>query len=228
MLLIILLIAIGIWYYKKQQKIYYESSYYKITHNSLFGVYSDSGKLGEYLIYKRLKNFEEDGCKFLFNLYIPKGINETTEIDVLMIARRGLIVFESKNYSGWIFGSEHSQKWTQTLPAGRKSKKFHFFNPILQNKGHINNLKKLLDEDIPMYSIITFSERCTLKDVPQNTKELKIINRDLVMNAMKSIAYNSPVVIDESKINEIYDKLYPYTQVNENVKVQHIQDIRNR
>lgn len=192
----------------------------------MLSVYYDKGKLGEYLIYKRLKNFEECGYKFLFNLYIPKGNNETTEIDVLMITQRGLIVFESKNYSGWIFGNEYSQKWTQTLPAGGKSQKFHFFNPIIQNKAHMNNLKKLLNENIPMYSIIAFSERCILKNVPQNTKELKIINRNLVMNAMKSIENSSDIVMDETKISEIYNKLYPYTQVSENAKMQHIQNIQ--
>ncbi len=227
-MLLILLIIIGIWYYKKKEKIYQESSYYKITHNSYLNIYFDKGKFGEYQIYKKLRGFEAGGCKILFNLYIPKENGETTEIDVLMIARRGLIVFESKNYSGWIFGNEYSQKWTQTLPAGRRARKFYFFNPILQNKGHINNLKKLLNESIPMFSIITFSERCTLKKVPTNTRELKIINRGNVMSALKSIADNSPEVIDEVKINEIYDKLYPYTQVSESVKVRHIQQIKNR
>lgn len=227
-MLLILLIIIGIWYYKKQEKTYQESSYYKITHNNYLNIYFDKGKFGEYQIYKKLRGFEAGGCKFLFNLYIPKENGETTEIDVLMIARRGLIVFESKNYSGWIFGNEYSQKWTQTLPAGRKAQKFYFFNPILQNKGHINNLKKLLNEAIPMFSIIAFSERCTLKRVPTNTRELKIINRGNVMSALKSIADNSPEVIDEVKINEIYDKLYSYTQVSESVKAEHIQQIKNR
>lgn len=227
-MLLILLIIIGIWYYKKQEKTYQESSYYKITHNSYLNIYFDKGKFGEYQIYKKLRGFEAGGCKFLFNLYIPRENGETTEIDVLMIVRRGLIVFESKNYSGWIFGNEYSQKWTQTLPAGRRARKFYFFNPILQNKGHINNLKKLLNESIPMFSIITFSERCTLKKVPTNTRELKIINRGNVMSALKSIADNSPEVMDEAKINEIYDKLYPYIQVSESIKFQHIQQIKNR
>ena len=71
------------------------------------------------MIYKYLKDFENQGAKFLFNIYIPKKGNETTEIDVLMISSKGLFVFESKNYSGWIFGGDNQKYWYQTLPSNR-------------------------------------------------------------------------------------------------------------
>ena len=97
-------------------------------------------------------------------------------IAVLLITIKGLFVFESKNYSGWILGSETQKNWTQTLPKGRgKNQKEYFYNPILQNKGHINTLKKILKQNVPIYSIITFSERCTLKKVPAKTGFVKII-----------------------------------------------------
>jgi hypothetical protein len=79
----------------------------------------DKGRNGEYQIYKRLRNHENKGGKFLFNCYLPKENGETTEIDVLLINKNGIFVFESKNYSGWIFGDEKSKNWTQTLPQGR-------------------------------------------------------------------------------------------------------------
>ena len=90
-----------------------------------------------------------------------RGIKEeTTEIDVLMISPKGLFVFESKNYSGWIFGSENQKNWYQTLPAGRgRSHKENFYNPIMQNRSHIKHLKAFLGTDIPVRSIIVFSDR---------------------------------------------------------------------
>ena len=96
----------------------------------------------------------------LTNVYIPKNDGTTTEIDLLMINKTGIYVFESKNYSGWIFGDEKSKNWTQTLKGGKKNK---FFNPILQNRAHINALKKLV-KDVDsnnFYSYIVFSDRCT-------------------------------------------------------------------
>ena len=71
------------------------------------------------MIWRVLKGFERKGGKFLFNLYIPKLNDETTEVDVVLIHPKGFFVIESKNYNGWIFGSEKNRYWTQTLPMGR-------------------------------------------------------------------------------------------------------------
>ena len=109
-----------------------------------------------------MKCFENDGAKFLFNVYIPKDNGETTEIDVLMISPKGIFVFESKNYSGWIFGSEQDEDWTQSLFCrGHEPQKEHFFNPVLQNKWHIKHLCELLKiKQEHVYSVIVFSDRC--------------------------------------------------------------------
>ena len=95
------------------------------------------GNYGEYLTYKKLRKQEEQGARFLFNCYLPAKKDETSEVDVIMIADSGIYVFESKNYSGWIFGSEQSKSWTQTLPNGKKARKERFYKPIMQNKTHI-------------------------------------------------------------------------------------------
>lgn len=81
--------------------------------------------------------------KLLANIYIPKNDHSTTEIDLLMINKTGAYVFESKNYSGWIFGDDRSRYWMQVLGSGRKSK---FFNPILQNKAHVIAARGLLKD----------------------------------------------------------------------------------
>lgn len=83
--------------------LYRRSSYYQVTRRRFSEL--DAGSYGEYLIYVRLKVFEKTGGRFLFNLYIPKLDGGTTEIDVVLIHPGGLFVFESKNFSGWIFGN---------------------------------------------------------------------------------------------------------------------------
>lgn len=150
----------------KKDKEYKNCAYYQITKHPYFSVKHNTGRYGEYLTYKYLKKFETNGAKFLFNIYIPKENGETTEIDVLMICKKGLFVFESKNYSGWVFGSENQKNWYQILPAGRgRSHKENFYNPIMQNRSHIKHLKAFLGEQVPMRSIIVFSDRCKLKNV---------------------------------------------------------------
>ena len=209
---------------------YKSSSYYRITKASPIQLFCDKGKLGEYLTYKHLRGTEKNGAKFLFNVYIPKGDGETTEIDVLMIHAMGLFVFESKNYSGWIFGSENQKNWYQTLPQGRgRSHKESFYNPIMQNRTHIKHLKALVGEEIPTHSIITFSERCTLKKVEVKSEDIRVINRDMVCDAVASIcARSEAAVLSNEQICDIYNKLYPYTQVSNAVKEQHVQNIEKK
>lgn len=52
------------------------------------------------------------------NCYIPKTDGTTAEIDIIMVHPTGVYVFESKNYSGYIFGSLNQKMWTQTLHIG--------------------------------------------------------------------------------------------------------------
>lgn len=213
-----------------QYRRYIRCSYYQVTKNSPLQVYLDKGKLGEYMTYKYLRGAENNGAKFLFNIYIPKGEEETTEIDVLMIHAKGLFVFESKNYSGWIFGNEYHKNWYQTLPKGRgRSQKETFYNPVMQNRGHIKHLKALLGEDVPMHSVITFSERCTLKSVEVKSADVSVINRGDVYHTVASICskIENPLLSDE-QIIVMYEKLYPYTQVDAATKTQHIENVEKK
>ena len=209
-----------------RKKAYHEGAYYQITKTPYHGLQSDLGKYGEYLIYKQLKHLEETGGKFLFNLYIPKENEETTEIDVLLICPKGLFVFESKNYSGWIFGNEFQKTWTQTLPQGRDSRKEHFYNPIWQNQAHMKHLKNLLGEHLSMRSVIVFSERCTLKNVNVQSIDIHVINRYDIKDLFSTLCGEDiPDSLTETEIADIYNKLYSYTQVSSEVKTQHIANI---
>ena len=212
-----------------KNKEYKKCTYYQITKLPYFSVRRDIGKYGEYLTYKYLKKFETNGAKFLFNVYIPKENGETTEIDVLMICSKGVFVFESKNYSGWIFGSETQKNWYQTLPKGRgRSHKECFYNPIMQNRSHIKCLKAFINEEIPMRSIIVFSDRCTLKSVQVKSADISVINRYNVYPVVSRICEQIPdVLLTQTDIALIYDKLYPYTQVDKSIKEQHITNIHN-
>lgn len=218
---ILVIVALFLW-----NKEYQKGAYYQVTKNSYFAMRSDLGKYGEYLIYKQLKHLEETGGKFLFNLYIPKENEETTEIDVLLICSKGLFVFESKNYSGWIFGNEFEKTWTQTLPQGRSSHKEHFYNPIWQNQAHMKHLKNLLGDQIPMRSVIVFSERCTLKNVNIQAIDIHVINRYDIKDLFSALCGEDiPDSLSEAEIGDIYNKLYPYTQVGDAIKEQHIANI---
>jgi len=208
---------------------YKKTSYYYITKNRYVSVLLDKGRYGEYLTYKRLRNLESSGGKFLFNVYIPKSNGETTEIDVLLICSKGVFVFESKNYSGWIFGTDTQKNWYQTLSNGKgKIRKELFYNPIMQNQSHIKHLKNYIGQQIPMHSIIVFSDRCKLKNIQIKSNDVVVINRYNIARTVGAILKEiESDLLSESEISEIYSKLFSLSQVDENTKAKHIADIKD-
>lgn len=228
-LILFLPLGISILILISRHRRYQKSAYYQITKVPYFSLSHDLGKLGEYLTYTHLKRFEKDGAKFLFNVYIPKWNGETTEIDVLMISKKGIFVLESKNYSGWIFGSENQKNWCQTLPAGKgKSHKEYFYNPIMQNQSHIRHLQAWIGKPVLTHSIIVFSKRCTLKNIEVTSAGIQVIKRNEIASVISKIYKTTPDdQLSEAEISALYQKLYPYTQVNEKVKKQHIANIQN-
>lgn len=187
--------------------------------------HDDPGEFGEYLITYALENNNIDGyLKVLKNLYIPIGYGKTTEIDVVMIHRKGIFVFESKNYSGWIFGSRNDRYWTQSLKGGQKNR---FYNPILQNQTHINALSRILKIDSDKFiSMIIFSERCTLKKIPEDEQNLMIMKRKEVVDSTNAKLMFSDRIFSEEEVDDLYEKLKMYSDVNEEIKQKHINDFK--
>ncbi len=185
------------------------------------------GSYGERLTVRKLKWVQLFGRKgkVLRNVYLPKDNGETSEIDVLFITQKGIFVFESKNYSGWIFGDEKSRNWTAMLPNRQKNQ---FYNPIMQNKTHMKWLGNYVGEDIPLFSIIVFSERCELKKVTVNSEDIKVIKRDRTYATVREIWNKSPDALPEEKIDELYNKLNELTNVDAAVKEDHIANIEKK
>lgn len=226
-LLILIIVGGGILFFRA--KGYRESSYRRLTGESFLSVWTDKGKYGEYLTYDALKEFEKEGAKFLFNLYIPKKNGETTEIDLMMISRKGIFVFESKNYGGWIFGKESQRNWTQVLPSGNGTRKESFYNPIMQNRTHIRNLVALIGEEYPTRSIIVFSERCELKEIDVESADFRVVKRDELRRAVLDVyRRETQDLLSTAQIETVYQRLLPFTQVGDDVKARHIENIQKR
>lgn len=189
--------------------------------------YENKGQFGEYLTEYALTNHNIDGhFVVLKNLYLPM-MGKTTEIDLLMLHEKGIFVFECKNYSGWIYGSEEQLKWTQCFKNGTKE---YFYNPIKQNRTHIRVLAEVLHiaED-KFSSYIVFSERCTLKKIPILVGEdITIVQQpDMLHTLRKRLRHFSPVY-SEADINRMASVLEPFTNVTAAEKQQHIEDLHTK
>ena len=188
------------------------------------------GRHGEKLTEKELKKVSFFGRKgrTLRNVYIPKENGETSEIDVMFICQKGIFVFESKNYSGWIFGNERDQYWTTSLSNRQKNR---FYNPIKQNRTHLKWLGNYLSSfgvEVPLFSIIVFSERCELKKITTFSEDVYVIKRDRTYKTVKKIWNSSEDKLSQEQVEMIFEKLSPLTNVDEAVKEAHVRDIENK
>jgi predicted RNA-binding Zn-ribbon protein involved in translation (DUF1610 family) len=208
---------------------YRSSDYYTETKNKYGDVTDDTGAFGEYMTAKQLENFMFKGARLLYNTYLvtEKG---STEIDCIMVHTSGIYVIESKNYSGWIFGNEKDKYWTQSLLSGkgRKSKKIKFYNPILQNAGHIKNIRKVVNSDsIPIHSLIVFSQRCELKKVTFSDSNAFVIKRKYLKRTVKMIDKKYANALTREQVEQISKKLSEKSIKTETIKEEHIERVQS-
>lgn len=118
------------------------------------------GKIGEFHINFLLKRFlDNEDFHLLKNITIPCK-SGTTQIDHILISKYGIFVVETKNYKGWIFGSEKQKTWTQVI----YKKSYKFQNPLHQNYKHLKCLEDILGiSDHYFFSVIIFSNEATFK-----------------------------------------------------------------
>lgn len=214
----------GILLYLLVQKLKFDNSmYHKETGYTFRHVFFEKGFRGEYETWRNLSGYASSGARFLFNCYIPKKNGETTEIDMIMIHRTGIYVIESKNYSGWIFGNESDQMWTQSLAEGEKSRKERFYNPVRQNASHIRYLSELLKvEGSVFYSLIVFSKRCELKSVTTEVSRISVVKRNNLKSTLSNIVKNRSVLLSDEETDRIYHVLINYCNVSNQEKKDHI------
>lgn len=167
--------------------------------------------------------------KLLSDLYIPKdGGRRTTQIDALLLHESGIYCFECKNLSGKITGSKGTDKWEQVKLSGEK--KF-FFNPIIQNDGHLNDLKcflKIGKDDFRSYSCIVFGVHSILASTPGDFANVSFHYINTLRNELTADLRNRKTVYSKSEIDQWMKKLFSCVNVSENVRLSHKRDVQRR
>ncbi len=161
------------------------------------------GFLGETVINVAMwLKLEKDVYHRLNNVTLPLANGGSTQIDHVIVSVYGVFVIETKNYKGWIYGSEKQKQWTQAFPNGSK---FKFQNPLRQNYLHIKTLADLLGLELSYFhSMIAFIGECELKtrdELPENVltsgmasyvkkKQDEILTEDEVESIVEQINSN--------------------------------------
>ena len=140
------------------------------------------------LIPKLLDKCGIDKRVIYHDLYIRKENGTYTQIDLAVPTPQGIIVFEVKDYSGWIFGNGNSKYWMQILAYGQE--KHQFYNPIWQNRKHINAIRKLMpnNQGVPFFNIVVFYGDSEFKDLNYDaTGRVRVIYSTQVADVIKDI-----------------------------------------
>lgn len=96
----------------------------------------------------------------IINNVMVKTAYGTSQIDHVIVSIYGIFVIETKNYKGWITGTENSEQWVKNMYG----KKYSFRNPIKQNYGHVKSLSQTLNLPESMFiPIVVFSMNADLK-----------------------------------------------------------------
>lgn len=175
------------------------------------------GCIGEKIVATRLCTLPKQKYKVLNDILLETE-NGTTQIDHVVISVYGIFVIETKNYKGWITGSEYGDFWTQNMYGN----KYRFRNPLKQNYAHVKALEQKLeipeDKFIP---IVVFSSRSTIK---VNTKS-PVIYMGQIRRKIKR--YNDEMFF-ENELDVLVDKLLSFNITSKEARKEHVKQIKTK
>ena len=153
------------------------------------------GLEGEKIVKRILKN---SGFKYIDDIYL-KTERGTTQIDGVVVCESGIFVLEIKNIRGAIHGDIEKTTWVNK----RDSIEYRSYSPILQNTGHIRNLRRELNYDGILNNLVLFPDDTEIE-----------VNTDRVINYGSLTSYlKGGKVLDSEEIDYWYGYL---TQIKTN------------
>ncbi len=123
-----------------------------------------AGKDGERIVAKILKSYAWPRSYKVFNdVYLPL-YDKLTQIDHILVGFFGILVIETKNTRGEIYAQPNEKQWA--IVNGGKKK--YIYNPLMQNKTHVEAIRHLLISnkvfkiDIDSLVVFTSGKKATL------------------------------------------------------------------
>lgn len=162
------------------------------------------------------------------DLYVEKHNGKYSQIDAVVVTKVGIVVIEVKDYSGAIFGTGHQNYWMHILAHGRD--RYRFYNPVLQNRGHIETLRSRLRSaaDVPFHSVIIFYGDCDLRDVGYIPSDTYIGYAGELKRIMKGILKKNPTVVYRN-MEKVVGILKESVENGKNRKIvkRHIEEVKS-
>jgi len=169
-------------------------------------------------------------AKILKNIYCPKPDGSTSEIDIVMICKDGIFLFEAKNFSARISGNWSSDKLIATYENG---KQIEILNPVIQNSYHFQHLRKLLGINPTQHAIknivvlgdsVKFDREEIKKTIPGYAHVCQFKG---IIKAVENKRLISKDVFKESQVQSLFDTISNELSYSPERKAKHIQNIRD-
>lgn len=116
-----------------------------------------AGMWGEKVVNYHLRPLLRQDEYLLANLLLPLKNGHKTEIDCVLITRKGIFCIETKNWVGHISGSDDDEYWLQEYDDPYMSDRRHK-NPVKQNEGHCAVLERLLNNRFDVNGAVIFAD----------------------------------------------------------------------
>lgn len=187
----------------------------------------EHGRYGEFQLWRRARKVLGKDATWLCNVYLPKKDGSTCEVDLVAVTTRGIFVFESKNYSGWIYADAKQPYWYQMIRTNlrRPPKKYTFFSPLMQNSMHLHCLQNVLPQyKEKIYPYTVFGNRCRLKKM-DGVQEDAVCKVGKLNSRLKK---HPKDILVRKEIEIINQMLSPYTRITYGDKLKHIANIQRK
>ena len=122
------------------------------------------GIKGERKAFAFIKSIIRKDEYLLTNVLLPISEDNFSEIDCVLISRKGLFCIEIKNWSGIIKGNEQDYHW-YLARFDRKNIFEERYNPVKQNQKHCDYLEELFEHKYSVDNIVIFSDLDNLKRI---------------------------------------------------------------
>jgi hypothetical protein len=198
------------------------------------------GRIGEKRVDKQLKKCAINYGGVEMTDLMFEDDRSTSQIDNLLLTQKALYVVEVKNYNGHIYGNQLNNNWTMTVKhvntkrskSGKKYRKTHiskhtFYNPLRQNKTHINKIKKIIPSDIPIVNIVVFGNKAVLKDVSHN-KDVYVVNTKRLTKLIAQLENEFRVSYNLINQVEIIDTFYSFNITDKKERKAHVKRLKKK
>ena len=176
------------------------------------------GKQGENSVARILKKLPKKEYRVINDVVLPTPYG-SSQIDHIVVSPYGIFVIETKNYCGGIYGTEHGEYWTKNVYGH----KYDFYNPILQNTGHVTALRKNLKDyrSFPIFSIVAFSRQASL-DV--SIQEAIVVYWNQIPRVIRQFRETK---LSSKQVESIYDEIVAINKASASIRKNHGQSIKS-